>query len=139
MAAAAARPAEPAERGQALVETALAFPVLVLVALVLVQLALYAHARHVVVAAVQDGAQVAAQEDGTLQDGLDHAVALLRSGLGPSAGRVELAFAESPGGEAVVAQATGSLGLVIPWVTDARLPLDARAVARKERFRPGGG
>lgn len=82
---------------------------------------------------------MAAQEDGTLQDGLDHAVALLRAGLGPSAGQVELAFVETPGGEAVVAQATGSLGLVVPWVADARLPLDARAVARKERFRPGGG
>jgi Flp pilus assembly protein TadG len=122
-----------------MVETALAFPVLVLTALALVQLALYAHARHVVTAAVQDGAQVAAAEGGTPSDGLDHAEALLRAGLGPSAERVGLAFRETNGGEAVVAEARGSLGLIIPWVADARLPLDARAVVRKEGFRPGGG
>jgi hypothetical protein len=121
------------EGGQALVETALAFPLLVAVALGVLQLVLFAHAEHVVTAAVQDGVRVAAAEDRTVEDGLAHARALLRAGLGAGAGDVTL---EARGNDdVVVLEAHGSLRLVIPWVLQAGLPLHARAVASKEGFR----
>jgi hypothetical protein len=123
------------EGGQALVETAIAFPLLVAVALGVVQLVLFAHAEHVVTAAVQDGVRVAAAEDRTLEDGLAHAQALLRAGLGAAARDVSL---EARGdGDLVALEARGTLRLVIPWV-GAGLPLRARAVASKEGFRVPG-
>src|SRR5262249_35035774 len=74
--------------GEAMVEAALAFPLLVLVALALVQLALYAHAENVVVGATQDGARVAAEADRGAADGTATAQTLLRAGLGAEAAAV---------------------------------------------------
>ena len=51
------------QRGQALVETAIAFPLLLIAALGLVQFALFYHAQNVVTGAVQEGARVAAAEE----------------------------------------------------------------------------
>ena len=122
--------------GQAVVEAAVAFPLLLMMALALVQFALYAHAAHVVAAAAEEGARVAAADDGSLQDGVAQARALLRAGLGPSASGVDLRAADD--GQAVTLAVTGQLRLVIPWSADASLPLSARAVVAKERFRAGG-
>jgi Flp pilus assembly protein TadG len=130
------RAASGAEGGQAVVEAAVAFPVLLMMALALVQFALYAHAAHVVAAAAQEGARVAAAEDGALEEGVAQAQALLRAGLGPTADGVSLRAAED--GQAVSLAVTGQLRLVIPWSADASLPLSARAVVAKERFRAGG-
>jgi hypothetical protein len=123
------------ERGQAMVEAAVVFPLLLLVAIGLVQLALFAHAQHVVTVAVQEGARVAAAEDRALPDGVGQAQALLRAGLGRSAGEVALNGLD--GGDIVVLEAQGRLRTIIPWVADASLPLGARAVMSKERFRAG--
>lgn len=130
-----ARAAGGSERGQAMVEAAIAFPLLLLVAIGLVQFALFAHASNVVTGAVQDGARVAAAADRTLQDGVAHAQALLQAGLGRSAGDVALRGVD--GGEVVVLEAQGRLRTIIPWVADASLPLSARAVMSKEHFRVG--
>lgn len=130
-----ARAAGGGERGQAMVEAAIAFPVLLLVAIGLVQFALFVHATNVVTGAVQDGARVAAAADRTLDEGVGHAQALLRAGLGPSARDVALRGADS--GEVVVVEAQGRLRTIIPWVADATLPLNARAVMSKEHFRVG--
>jgi hypothetical protein len=108
-----------------------------LVAVALVQLALYAHAQHVVVAAVQDGARVASGEGRTPDDGYAYAEALLRAGLGSHATGVRLRIAEADGGDTVVAEASGGLRTVVPWVADARLPLSARAIVHRERFQAG--
>ncbi len=130
--------AGPAEEGQTLVESALAFPLLLAVALGLVQLALYYHSQNVVVGAVQDGARVAAAEDRTVAEGVAHSRAILQAGLGPSASEVTLRGTD--GGDVVVVEARGRLHTIIPWVADSTLPLGARAVMSKERFRsrPGG-
>lgn len=125
------------ERGQALVETAIAFPLLLIVALGLVQFALFYHAQNVVTGAVQEGARVAAAEDRTLADGVAHAEALLRAGLGRNAG--DIAVRGIDGGDAVAIEARGRLRTIIPWVADATLPLWARAVISKEAFRVGPG
>lgn len=130
-----ARAAGGSERGQAMVEAAVAFPLLLLVAIGLVQFALFAHASNVVMGAVQDGARVAASGDRTLHDGVAHAQALLQAGLGRSAGDVALSAADR--GEVVVVEAQGRLRTIIPWVADASLPLNARAVMSKEHFRVG--
>lgn len=122
-------------RGQALVEAAVAFPVLLLAAIGLVQFALFYHAQNVVIGSVQDGARVAAAEDRTVAEGTAHAQALLRAGLGPSVGRVAVQGGEN--GDAVVVEARGELRTFIPWVADVTLPLGARSVVAKERFYAG--
>jgi Flp pilus assembly protein TadG len=124
-----------AERGQALIEAALTFPLLLLVAIGLVQFALFVHAQSVVTGAVQDGARVAAAEGRTVGDGVAHAEALLGAGLGRSARDVTVRGSE--GGGTVALEAQGRLRAIVPWVADATLPLGARAVMSKEGFRAG--
>src|SRR5207249_9001204 len=114
------------ERGQATLEAALAFPLLLLLALGLTQFALFYHAQTVVTGAVQDGARVAAAADRSVADGVAHAQALLNAGLGRAAADVSLVGTD--GGDAVALEARGQLRAVSPWVADAGLPLRARAV-----------
>lgn len=118
-----------------MVETALVFPLLVLVALGLVQFAIFSHAENVVTGAVQDGARVAAASDRTVADGVADTQAILGAGLGPTAGTV--AVTGSDDGSTVTVAAQGSLRLIIPWVGDATLPLQARATMSKEQFQAG--
>ncbi|MFN8473867.1 MAG: TadE family protein [Anaerolineae bacterium] len=120
------------EIGAAMVETAVAFPLLIIVALGLVQFALYAHAQNVVVGAAQDGARVAAAEDRHIEDGLARAHDLLRAGLGPSAEGVSVRGVD--GGDVVMVETQGRLRLILPWVGDASLPLHAQAMINKEAF-----
>ena len=121
--------------GQALVEAAVTFPLLLMSAFGLVQFALFAHAQTVVTGAVQDGARVAASEDRSLADGLARTRALLEAGLGRSVDGVSVSGSE--GSEVVAVEAQGRLRLIIPWAADAALPLGARSVVIKERFRAG--
>ena len=125
-----------AEAGQAVVEAAVAFPLLLMLAIALVQFALFTHAQHVVTAAVQDGARVAAHDGQTVRDGVEYAQSLLEAGLGRTAADVSLNGAD--GSDVVVLEARGRLSMIIPWVGDGSLPLQARAIVSKERFRPGG-
>ena len=124
------------EEGQALVEAALVFPILLMSAIALVQFGLYAHAEQVITAAAQEGARAAAAEDGSVQDGVAQAQALLQAGLGPSAGDVNLRAVDD--GQTVTFTCTGQWRLAIPWSTNASVPLAARVVVAKERFRAGG-
>ncbi len=125
------------EHGQSTVEVAVAFPLLLMAAIGLLQFALFYHAQNVVTGAVQEGARVAAAEDRTLADGIVRAEVLLRAGLGRSAG--EIAVRGIDGGYAVAIEAEGQLRTIIPWVADATLPLWGRAVISKETFRVGPG
>lgn len=129
------RSTQGARRGQTLVEAAIAFPLLILVALGLVQFALYVHARHVVTGAVQDGARAAAAADGTPARGQAHARRLIDAGLGRDAAGV-IVTAEGDG-RVVVVEARGGLRPIIPWIGGAGLPLQARAVTQKEAFHVG--
>ena len=123
------------ERATATVETALSFPIILMVAIGLVQFVIYWHAQNVVTAAVQDGARVAASDGRTLTDGVNYAQTLLNAGLGPSAQGVQIKAID--GGDAVDVQAQGQLRLIIPWIADATLPLGAQAIISKEKFRAG--
>ena len=59
----------PAERGSAAVELVLLTPLLMVCVLVVVQFALWQHARHVLLAAAQEGARAARAQGATAEDG----------------------------------------------------------------------
>lgn len=118
--------------GQAMVEAAITLPLLLLVALGLVQFALVAHAQSVVTGAAQDGARLAAAIDRTPAEGESHARAVLRAGLGTSA---RIAVIGEEDGQVVVLTARAELSPIIPWTPNATIPIAARAQMSKERFR----
>ena len=122
-------------RGSALIETAIAFPVLLIVALGLIQFAIFVHAQLVVTGAAQDGARVAASEDRGLAEGIMHTQSLLQAGLGEHANGVVVRGRADD--DAVAIEAEGRLRTIIPWVAETSLPLHARSVVSKERFRVG--
>jgi len=66
---------------------------------------------------------------------VSHARALLGAGLGRSVEDVALSGTDGP--DAVSVEARGRLRVIIPWAADATLPLVARSVVSKERFRAG--
>jgi Flp pilus assembly protein TadG len=122
--------------GQALVEVAVVLPLLLVVALGLVQFTLVVHAYNVVTGAAQDGARVAAAVDRTLEDGETHAWRVLQAGLGRSA-RLSVSGAQRPGSDPEVVEvvAQAELQPVVPLGRGATIPLTARASVTKERFR----
>ena len=119
---------------QALVESALVLPVVLLLSLGLVQVVLYVHAHDVLVAAVQDGARLAAEQGRAPEEGTTRTRDLVVAGLGHS---VEpLVVRASIDNQLVTIDASGALRPILPLVSD----LSLRAVGRasRERFRPGG-
>lgn len=122
------------KRAQSLVEVALAFPLLILAGVGVVQFSLWMHAEGVVTAAVQDGARVASSETGTLADGQAVAAALLRDGLGPSAALVSVIPTQDAA--AVRFEATGTLPAIFPWGSVTTIPLHATALMARDRFIP---
>ena len=122
-------------RASVATEAAIAFPVVLIAAIGLMQFAIYRHATNVVVGAVQDGAEVAARADYGVQDGVNRTQELLQAGLGGLATNVTVEGLD--GTDEIGIQATGQLKLIIPWAGDATLPLAYRAVESKERFRVG--
>ena len=123
------------ERGSAMVESAITFPLLLMAGLALVQFALFFHAENVITGAVQDGARVAASEGGTLNQGVQYAQQIIDAGLNSSQEQLQVQGID--GGDAIAVTATGRMHMIIPWVADATLPLQARAVMNKERFHAG--
>lgn len=123
------------ERGQSLLELALALPILTLTLLGTLQLGLWYHAESVVLAACQDGARVASAEGSSVEEGLARADSLLRGGLG----RVGESVAVQGGAddERVVFVARGQLRGLVPLPGLGTLPLAGEATVFRERFRPG--
>jgi Flp pilus assembly protein TadG len=123
------------ERGQALLEAALVLPVLVTLLLGAVQFGLWYHAEFVTRLACQEGARVAAAEDGTLARGIARTETLLVAGLGRTGTATTV---QGSADDAVVTiRAEGSLPTIIPWVDANRLPLRGAASVFRERFRAG--
>jgi len=80
---------------------------------------------------------VAAAEGGTTEAGKERARELLRAGLGDLArGMVVQARADE---RSVVVSVHGELRLLFPWPGEGSVPLDAEALAHRERFEPAGG
>jgi len=131
-------------QGQALVEAAVAFPLVVLLLLVTVQGALYVHARHVVLGAAREGAHAAALEHASVEEsaagGRARADAVLRAGLGVYARDFHVldpvldttsALVRIQGWFQLMLSGPGSSGPV-------RIPLSAEARAAREFFDPQG-
>ncbi len=93
------------------------------------QLALFAYARGVAAASAHEAARVAAEVGRSRQEGLVAGISLLRSGLGPWAGRLEVRVEE--GGGEVVGEVSGTLPSVVPFVPNYTLQVEAR-VAKEE-------
>lgn len=131
-------------RGQALVEAAVSFPLVVLLLLAVVEGALYVHALHVVLGAAREGAHAAAAEHATVEEavdaGRDRAQEVLDAGLGQYADALQVTDPVLDGGSVVV-EIHGGMPLFFggPGQNAAvEIPLDARARASREFFRPQG-
>jgi TadE-like protein len=131
-------------RGQALVEAAVSFPLLVLLLLIVVEGALYVHALHVVLGAAREGAHAAAAEHATAEESVDagraRAREILNAGLGQYAAALQVTDPVLDGGSVVV-EVHGGLPLFFGGPgqnAPVQLPLDARARASREFFRPQG-
>ncbi len=123
--------------GQALVETALVMPLLVVLSLGVLQVALYAHARDVLLSAAQEGARLAAEDGRNLDDGVDRLNELARVGLGTSVQPLQTHARSEP--EFVEVTIDTSLSPVLPLPIEGGLPLRVRATMSREHFRPNGG
>ncbi len=131
-------------RGQALVEAAVSFPLIVMLLLAVVEGALYVHALHVVLGAAREGAHAAGAEHATVDEaveaGRSRARDVLAAGLGRYADDLQVTDPVLDGGSVVV-EIHGGLPLFFGGPgqdAPVHLPLDARARASREFFRPQG-
>ena len=119
-----------AERGSAAVELVLLTPLLMLLVLVVVQFALWQHARHVLLAAAQEGARAARAQGATADDGRTRAYEYIKQ-LGPdlvSAPVVEV----DRGSQAVTVRIRGRAVNIVPGLP---LTVTATSTGPVERFR----
>jgi hypothetical protein len=123
--------------GQALVETALVMPLLIVLSLGLLQVALYAHARDVLLGAAQEGARLAAEDGRALEDGLTRVNDVARAGLGTTVEPLRTQVRREP--ETVEIVIDTSLSPILPLPLAGGLPLHVRASMSREHFRPNGG
>jgi len=123
------------ESGAGTVELALTLPLLLMVLIGAVQIALVHHARTVAETAAVEGARLAAAEGYTLAAGAARTQELLEAGLGRTGAAFEVSTETQ--GDVVIARASGSYPLIIPWVTSLALPIDVSAEVWREEFRDG--
>jgi hypothetical protein len=122
---------------QALVESALVFPLVITLSLGVLQVVLYSHARDVLITAVQEGARLAAEDGRAPEEGIARAQSLAFAGLGRSVEPLSLhAFADD---QVVTVEVDAALRPILPLPGVTGLPLHAVGRVARERFRPGGG
>jgi Flp pilus assembly protein TadG len=117
------------ERGSAAVQTAILFPVALLLIFGIIQGALWYHARNVALGAAQEGVRVASAEGGG--GGADRAHEFVRDLTGGTLIR-DLDVSESATGEAVTITVTGKAPSLIPGVSGVTVRQSATAPI--ERF-----
>jgi len=122
---------------QALVESALVLPLVIVLALGVLQVVLYSHARDVLTSAVQEGARLAAEDGRGLDDGYARAAALVTAGLGTSVDPVRLDGRLDA--DIVALRVDASLRPILPLPLVESLPIHAEGRVARERFRPAGG
>ncbi|MBV9174356.1 MAG: pilus assembly protein [Chloroflexi bacterium] len=123
--------------GQSLVESALVFPMLILLSLGVIQVMLYAHARDVLSSAAQEGARLAAEDGRGADEGISRAQDLVSAGLGTSIEPVLVHISVTP--DLVDLRIDSELRPILPLPVAGGLPLHAEARVAAERFRPAGG
>jgi Flp pilus assembly protein TadG len=127
-------PAPPGDQqeGIATIEFVAVIWVFMVVVLGAAQFGLWWHAQHVVLAAAQDAARLAAAEDGTPAAGRARALDLLHAGLGPDAADATVQVQRN--GELASATVTARLQPLLPIGQGIRLRATAHSFA--EHFRP---
>lgn len=118
------------ERGDAVTETVLIVPVLLLMIMLVIQFGLWYHAQHVVQAAAQEGARAARAEGMTAADGRTRAERFLAV---TGSGAVQAAVIQadrSP--DAVTVRVEGQAPAVVPGL---RLGVHSSATSSVEAFR----
>jgi Flp pilus assembly protein TadG len=129
------RPPAPAgdqQEGIATIEFVAVIWMFMVVVLGAAQFGLWWHAQHVVLAAAQDAARLAAAEDGTPAAGRARALDLLQAGLGRDAAGATVVMRRD--GELASATVTGRLQPLLPIGDGIRLRATAHSFA--EHFRP---
>lgn len=117
------------ERGEAVTETVIVVPALILLIMVVIQFGLWYHAQHVVQAAAQEGARAARAEGATANDGLERAMAFVAQVGGDSVNGAEVTSDRSADG--VTVRVTGTAPAVVPGL---RLGVRAAAASPLEEF-----
>jgi Flp pilus assembly protein TadG len=117
------------DRGEAVTETVIVVPALILLIMVVIQFGLWYHAQHVVQAAAQEGARAARAEGATANDGLERAMAFVAQVGGDSVNGAEVTSDRSADG--VTVRVTGTAPAVVPGL---RLGVRAAAVSPLEEF-----
>ena len=117
------------EHGSAAVQTAILFPVVLLLIFGIIQGALWFHARNVALGAAQEGVRVASAEGGA--SGADRAHEFVRDLTGGTLIR-DLDVSESATGEAVTITVTGKAPSLVPGVSGVTVRQSATAPV--ERF-----
>ena len=88
-------------------------------------------------AAVQDGARLAAEDGRTVDEGIARARDLVGAGLGRSVD--PLALRATADDQVVTLEADAALHPILPLPLVTELPLHVIGRVARERFRPGGG
>jgi TadE-like protein len=122
---------------QALVESALVLPLVIMLSLGVLQVVLYTHARDVLTSAVQEGARLAAEDGRGLDEGYARTQALVTAGLGTSVEPVRLDG--SLDSDSVGLRVDANLRPILPLPLVESLPIHAEGRVARERFRPAGG
>ena len=117
------------DRGEAVTETVIVVPALLLLIMVVIQFGLWYHAQHVVQAAAQEGARAARAEGATADDGLERAMTFVAQVGGQSVHDAEVTSERSPDG--VTVRVSGEAPAVVPGL---RLGVSAAAVSPVEEF-----
>ncbi|HEV7661942.1 MAG TPA: TadE family protein [Chloroflexota bacterium] len=121
---------------QALVESALVLPLMIMVSLGVLQVVLYAHAHDVLSSAVQEGARLAAEDGRGLDEGYARVEALIGAGLGSSVDPVHVDASRDD--DVVTFRVAASMRPILPFPLLGDLPVRAEGQVARERFRPGG-
>jgi Flp pilus assembly protein TadG len=123
------RAARSSERGSAAVQSAILFPIVLLLVFGIIQGALWFHARHIALGAAQEGARVASAENGVGGD--QRAREFVRDLTGGTLLR-DLAVAESFSADTVTIVVSGLAPSLIPGVSG--LSVEQHATMPLETF-----
>jgi len=122
------------DAGAAVAEFALVAVLALTIALALLQLAVFLYQRNVVMAALSDGARLAATAGREPAEGRTAACTLLEQGVGDGCERIQVSVAERDG--VIVLTATGRLPGYLPMVPDLPVRLTARMHDEEDLFTP---
>lgn len=121
------------EEGEAVIETVILFPALVLAIMVVIQFALWYTSQELVRAAADEGVRVARQEQASGQEGADRANRFLSQYASPMAVGMSVTADKTDTSARVTVD--GSLVAIVPFLN---LPLHAAVESPVERFYGAG-